>query len=311
MIKIESITQIYHQIFIIFILILMGVYLKKSGKVKEEVEDFIATLTIDFGFPALIFSSIITDFKIEILNQYIIFPLFGIIVTVLGISLSYFSGKKILKLDQDLNEYIFVSSYSNNIFIGVPVLMALFGQQGVIMGILYDFGMSLVLWSLGVWSLTKKETKSKNNPLVNLLSPPITALLLALVLIFFEISVPELVLEITNIVGGMTIPLAMFFIGIQLTRKNKIKLIYDQKVYLASFLRLLLIPLIILFITRFLNLSPLISGVLVIEAGMPVVASATVIMKKFNTSITFAAEAVFFTTLCMSFSIPFLYWLVN
>jgi hypothetical protein len=304
-----SFIKVSQQLIVMMAIISVGVYLEKTDKITEDVEEFIANITINIGLPALIFYSFMTDFRIELLGQYVLIPIFGTGVALLGTFLSYSSGK-IMNIKDDLNELIFVSSYSNNITIGVPVLMALFGQQGVIMAILFDFGMTIILWTLGIWFLTKDNQRDQN-ALSNLITPYMLSLLTAITLSLLNISAPKIILDITSIIGGLTIPMAMFFIGIQLAQKEIKREMFNKKLFTVMGLRLLIIPLIVFFIVKALGLPPMISGVLVIEAGMPVVVTATVVMKKFNVKINFAAEAIFLSTIFISLTVPFFYWLVS
>ncbi len=58
----ENIYPILQQLLLMAVLILLGFYLKRSGKINQAAEKGIAELTIDIAFPALIFTNIVRDF---------------------------------------------------------------------------------------------------------------------------------------------------------------------------------------------------------------------------------------------------------
>lgn len=157
----ESIYPILEQLLLMAVLISLGFYLKRSGKINQAAEKGIAELTIDIAFPALIFTNIVKDFNLNLLKRYLIIPLSSFIITASSILIILLIAKLFRYSKNESKEIAFVSSFSNNIFVGAPIAIAIFGAQGLIIAIFYDFGMHLVVWSLGVWLLNSSGQKKK------------------------------------------------------------------------------------------------------------------------------------------------------
>lgn len=305
-------TDLYpvlEQLLLMGVLIALGFYLNKSGKIKQAAENGIAELTIDIAFPALIFTNIVRDFDISRLRQYLIVPISALIITVISIFIILIITRSLGYSRREQEEFAFVTVFSNNIFVGAPICIALFGAQGLILAILYDFGMQLILWTVGIWLLKDSDQNAESNFLANIFSPPIVGLLLGLVVVFSGVSTPQAVINITDSVGAITVPLAMIFIGLQLAKSIFAEVIGNKKIYLLSFLRLLLFPALVYFGLGLFPIQPLLRSVMTILAAMPVFASSSVIMEKYGHKSGFASAAIFATIIFMTVTLPFFIWL--
>ncbi|ADQ15769.1 AEC family transporter [Halanaerobium hydrogeniformans] len=304
-----GIFSVLEQLFLMGVLISLGFYLNRFNKINQSAEKGIAELTIDIAFPALIFTNIIIDFDLNMLREYLIVPAAAIVITLITIAAVIFIGKKLSYSKKEREEFTFITAFSNNIFVGAPICLALFGSQGLILAILYDFGMQIILWTLGVSMLKEKKEKENSNFLGNMFSPPIIALLIGLVIVLLGIELPQVILNTTNSIGVITVPLAMIFIGLQLGKSDFKSVLGNKKIYLLSFLRLIFLPGVVYFSLGIFSLGPLLRGVITILSAMPVFASSSVILQKYGRPSNFASEAIFATILFMGLTLPIFVYL--
>lgn len=300
-------TDIYpvlEQLALMAVLIALGYYLNRSGKIKKEAERGIAELTIDIAFPALIFTNIVRDFDLNMLREYLIVPAAAIIITMISIAIIFIVSNFLNYSRREQEEFAFVSVFSNNIFVGAPICLALFGAQGLILAILYDFGMQLILWTVGIWLLKDSGQNAESHFLANIFSPPIIGLLLGLIVVFSGFSIPAAVINITDSIGAITVPLAMIFIGLQLAKSTFAEVMGDKRIYLLSSLRLLIFPALVYFGLGLFPIQNLLRSVMTILAAMPVFASSSVIMEKYGHKSDFASAAIFATIIFMAFTLP-------
>ena len=304
----SEIYPVLEQLFLMAVLIALGYYLNRSGKMNEGAEKGIAELTIDIAFPALIFTNIVKDFDLNMLKEYLIVPTAGLIVTLVSIGILLILARLLNYGKREGEEFAFIAAFSNNIFIGAPICLALFGSQGLILAILYDFGMQIILWTLGIWLLKDSSQNAESNFLANIFSPPVVGLLAGVALVLLNISVPDAVLNITGSIGNITVPLAMIFIGLQLAKSSFKSIAGSRKIYIISALRLLVFPLLVYTVLGWFSLGPLLRGVMTLESAMPVFASSSVIMGKYGHKSDLASEVIFATIIFMIFTLPlFLY----
>ena len=301
--------SVLEQLFLMGVLISLGFYLNRSDKINKSAEKGIAELTIDIAFPALIFTNIIRDFDLNMLREYLIVPVAAVIITLITIAAVIFIGKKLSYPQKEREEFTFITAFSNNIFVGAPICLALFGSQGLILAILYDFGMQMILWTLGVSMLKDKEENEASNFLGNMFSPPIIGLLIGLTIVLLGIELPQVILNTTNSIGVITVPLAMIFIGLQLGKSSFGSVLGNKKIYLLSFLRLLFLPSLVYLGLGIFSLGELLRGVITILSAMPVFASSSVILQKYGRPSSFASEAIFATILLLGFTLPIFVYL--
>ncbi|RCW57392.1 MULTISPECIES: AEC family transporter [Halanaerobium] len=300
---------VLEQLLLMGVLIALGFYLNRAGKIKQAAENGIAELTIDIAFPALIFTNIVKDFDFSMLRQYLIVPISALIITVISILIIFVITRSRGYSRREQEEFAFVSVFSNNIFVGAPICLALFGAQGLILAILYDFGMQLILWTVGIWLLKDSGQNAESHFLANIFSPPIVGLLLGLLVVFSGFKMPQSVINITDSIGAITVPLAMIFIGLQLAKNTFAEVMANKKVYLLSSLRLLLFPALVYLGLGIFPIQPLLRSVMTILAAMPVFASSSVIMEKYGHKSDFASAAIFATIVFMAFTLPLFIWL--
>jgi hypothetical protein len=301
---------ILDQLLLMAVLIILGIYLNRSGKINESAENSIAQLMIDVAFPALIFTNIVIDFDFNMLREYIIIPITSLIISFISLMTIFFIIKKLNFSKKEGQELAFVTAFSNNIIVGSPICIALFGAQGLILAILYDFGMQITVWTFGVGVLKGFESGRDNNYLKNILSPPIIGLILGVLVIIFGINVPDSVLNITGSISDITIPLAMIFIGLQLAKSDFKKVFSHKKIYFVAALKLVFFPLLVYSILSLFTLSPILKGVITLLSAMPVFASSAVILEKYGYSSHFASMAIFATIVFMIFTLPVFIYLV-
>lgn len=298
------------QLLLMAVLITLGYYLSSSGKFSEGAEKGIAELTIDIAFPALVFTNIIREFDLEMLKEYLTVPLSSSMITAASLMLVLFLTALLKYPKERRREFSFVTSFSNNIFVGAPICMAFFGTQGLILAIFYDFGMHLVVWTLGIWLITDSSENAEHSFLKNIFSPPVIGLLSGIIVVLIGLDIPEFILNITGNIGSITVPLAMIFIGLQLAKSSFKEIAGSREIYLLSSMRLLLFPFLVFIVMQFLPLSQLVKSVIILESAMPVFASSPVIMRKYGHTSSLASEIIFSTIILMVFTLPIFIFLI-
>lgn len=122
------------------------------------------------------------------------------------------------------------------------------------------------------------------------------ASILALILFAVPWRMPAFILETISLVGDMTVPLAMMVMGSMLAAINPKKLFADPKQYAVSFVRLLLLPgLVMLAVWAVSNVIPLsheVKCVTVLMCALPCGSMNVMYSEKYNTSPEFCARTV-------------------
>lgn len=298
---------------ILFAIIAIGFLSTRLEILKEEDTRVTSNIIMYISSPALIFNSVLLSFDKEFILRSASVPLFAIVMNLALIAISFFIVK-ILKLQNKIDIYTFSLSvaFSNTVFIGLPVILGLYGERVTGVVFLFDMGATLMFWILGVYFLNRNREGTNIKLLVSsIINPPLIAFLLAMLLGFTELNTPDVIMELTNMVGQITVPLSLLSIGITIGSINLSREFFDPSIILAVIMRLLISPILMMFTVRGLKVLPLIKKVLVMESAMPSVVMLTVLARRYDHGYEYSSIVVFITTLLSILTLPLIAYLIE
>ena len=198
----------------------------------------------------------------------IYFKLFEVLFPVFFmVGIGYFIGKKNPKLDTS-----FITNFAANVGSPAMVFYAI-TTTGVTFSMFIEyFWYSLIaifaFALVGVIFLVflKKEIIRELPPFVLLQSPPVYAIIISIIFIYFEIETPVFLVNTTMITAYTAIFLILMSLGIALTR---LKVFSFKSAFISSICRVFIGPLIGLGIIKIFNLSGFAAGVFLIQCAMP------------------------------------------
>lgn len=306
-------------IFSIIIMISLGYFFTFKEWFDKKTSKLFSKLVFNVSLPALIISNLLSNF-----NKDNLFNLSkGLIVPLASMFLCYIIGviiSKIIKVKpnrQGTFQCMFFSS--NTIFIGLPVNLALFGNDCIPYVFLYYIANAIFFWTIGIYSI-KSDIPSENNEdnsifnietLKGILSPPLFSFIFAMILILLNIQLPQFLIDTCKYLGDMTTPLSMFFIGINMhsVNINGIKFNRDMAALLIG--RFIISPLTIVLFSLLIPLPKLMKNVFVIQSSMPVMTLTAIIVDKYDLDSNYAAVMTVITTLLSMISIPIYMMILN
>ncbi|MEA3560602.1 MAG: AEC family transporter, partial [Candidatus Omnitrophota bacterium] len=237
--------QILSKIGVIFVLLLIGALAKYKKLLTREAADDISRVVVVVTLPFLYFYTLATQCSRQLLMSAWMLPLAAIGLVLLAYLLGWLISS-FLRLDKPRrNTFVYLSAFTNCGFLAIPVAFALFGQQGVVRVVIFNVGYSFLLWTLGVWTLSRSAGKGIS-PLKNLFNTGMAALLIGLLVGSFSIKLPCFLLEASDILGRATIPLALLIVGAILAG-GKLNKGVSYKIILSLVVcRLIIIPVLAL-----------------------------------------------------------------
>lgn len=133
------------------------------------------------------------------------------------------------------------------------------------------------------------------------------AIAVGLILFFTNISLPAALAKTLDFCTGLNTPLAMFAVGIYLAQCNFREMIANKKLYAVSAVRLLVIPLIVMFLLTIVpGINNDIRYAMLICAACPVGSNLAVYAQLHNKDYTYAVETVAISTILSVVTIPVL-----
>ena len=249
----EIYIKIFEVIFPVFFVIGVGYYLGKKNPKFDS--NFITSFAGNIGTPAMIFYTVTTTgITLNIFIHYFVYAILMIgCFAIIGLVLLFF-------LKKDLSMELPPLILPNTGNIGVPMCLFAYGDQGL--GVASAIASVIILFhfTLGVF-LAKKKFSLK----ILIKSPPVYAIIISVIFLYFEIKTPLFLENTTFLLTYATIFLVLMSLGIALTRfkfslKNSV---------IMSLCRVLLGPLIGFAIIYNFELTGFAAGVLLIQSAMP------------------------------------------
>ncbi|MDF2541762.1 MAG: putative rane protein [Herbinix sp.] len=291
----------FNQIVIMFLLIVAGALCYKIKLIDKETNKKLSDLVLMLINPLVIFASYQREFEASLLKGLLISLLLATVTHIVAIILSYFFLHK-KKHQADIAIERFGMIYSNCGFIGIPLVNGIFHSEGVFYITAYMTIFNLVLWTHGVIIMTgKKNLKTMGKAL---LSPSVIATLSGFLFFIAKIGLPEIPLQAINYIGNMNTPMAMMVAGVTIAQLNLLKLFTKLRTYYITVLKLLFVPILMLFIYHFFEIPRVVLLTSILGASCPTAATITLFSLRYEKNSFYASEIFAITTILSIITIP-------
>lgn len=289
-------------IVILFTIVVLGYALCKLGYMGDKFDQKLSSIVIDVTCPALILSSVMGA---ELPDRSLILPLLGIgfLTYILLLVYGFWVPRFVSKSRDEQGMIGFALMFANVGFIGYPIVSAIFGPKAVFYAALLNIPNTFFIFTAGVM-LVKGEHNMKSLSAKVLFSPAMIAAFVAALMVAFGVRTPDIIARPVTMVGNITIPAALMVIGSSMARLPLKEIIGSPKVYVASLLRLVVVPLSVYFLFRFCGVSDVINNINTVIIAMPVASYGTMFCMKYGRNPSLMTEMTFITTLGSILTIP-------
>lgn len=311
-------NTIVDQILILGILAGVGVLAFRFKILEDGAKGVIEKLVFYVSLPLLILTKLSTlEFTAEILRNagLVILFTYGIMFSqlLLGkLSARIFRLQKPQAVIHSLHHML-----GNIVFLGFPLLDALMpGGEALLYAALYQLVLNTILWSYGVIQLNPDNRQKGWGQLKKMVNPNTIALVLGLLMMLLSLRFPPLLQKSFSGLGSTTLYLAMLYIGILLAQM-KVKEVFKLSIFTFSFNKLILSPVIFLFLIYALveyfsiPLNNTAFTVLILESAMPAMTILVLLAKRFGADDSLAMKNFFVSTVLSLVSLPFILYLLQ
>ena len=288
----------------IFIVMAIGFILQKKFTMDIST---LSKLNIYFVVPAFIFVKLYsTQFSASLFGKVLLF--FILLVIILYAISTLFA--KILGLDRG-KKTTFTNStmFFNSGNYGVPVNELAFKGDPFAMSIqvIVLTLQNILTFSYGIFAL-QSVNSSKWKAMIGYFKMPVLyAMGAGLICNALNIQVPAVILVPANMIADAMIGLALLTLGAQVARiQFKAAL---SAVYSSLTIRLIISPIIALFIIWLFRVDGMTAQALLIASAMPTSVNSAVIAEEYKNYPEFAAQVVLFSTIISAFTVSFVIYL--
>ena len=307
----------FEPFFILFGLMAIGYVAHKLTWVNETQNQGLGNVLINIAFPCLLFSSIAPiKIKDDLLTDFILAGvlsfLFYVLFCLLGLAYA-----RMAKFPPEHHAMVTISMFtSNNSFMGFPIVLAFFGQSGFLIMVANNVAMAIMTFGVGIYLLKKSrlivagnEVREKINIVATvrqIFNPVLSAITIALLANFLGLTkfIPLPLFKIIELLGDLTVPLSMIYIGATLATSPLKDLVKDKRAFGVSASRLIFFSGIIFLGLKFLPISTPIKQVLFIVYALPSAAAMPVLVERYGLGHKIAVNIVVLSTLMSLITAP-------
>lgn len=290
-----------------FLILVLGVVLYRCGLITSEMNRGLSNLLLMFVAPFLVFVSYQMDFTTQLMSGWIQTFLLSVLSFLLTIFMTRFVIRKSGNYDREIERICVI--YSNCGYIGLPLLNALFGQQGVFYMTVYMTVFNLFTWTQGV-SLVSGN-KNFRQAVRNLFSPMVIGVLLGVICFFGRIHLPDILLNPMRAIGDMNTPLAMLVAGASLAETDIKKMLIKVRIYWISFIKLILCPLLFFLAAFWFRFEELPLMTVFLGAACPAGTTGTLFALRYHRDNVYATELLAVSTILSILTIPMMILVKN
>lgn len=308
----ELAVIVARQIVIMFILIGIGIIILKKGIVTIEATKNYSNFLLMIVTPALIINAYERELVKEQLEGLIFSFILAIIFHILSIIVAKLTIRKRKSTDYKVEQMGAI--YSNCGFMGFPVLSALLGQDGILYGTAFVGIFNIFLWTNGILLLSNNKKLSIKKIFLN---PGVLGVIVGLILYFTQVKLPSVISESIGYIASLNTPLAMIITGVFLADVDIKSTLKDINIYKSVFLRILILPFMMLLLIKITNFENWISSGYevalshIISCACPAASSTILLVTKMNLNSKHGAELVAISTLLCVITIPILTMVFN
>lgn len=297
----QSFLVVGHQVVILFILIAIGFLCNKTRLLKPEAINGMTDLVLYVVTPCLIIISFQRDFNRQMLGGLGLAFLLGLVYHLINVAFAHTVVQD--SVDRRKNVLRFALVFSNAGFMSIPLQRALLGEDGVFYGAAIIAVFNIFLWSYGLVLMSGESRHLTAKKLI--FNPGVMGVVIGFIFFVSSVTLPKLVVEPMRAMADLNTPLPMLIIGYYLADTHFNRVFKDAKVYWVMFLRLLVVPLLLLALMMAFGIRDQTMVVAcIIAASAPAAAATTMFSAKFGQDTILSVGLVSYSTLISIATMP-------
>lgn len=228
------------QMLVLFTFIAIGFILNRKKVLAKDSYITISRLETYLLVPALCFTTFSKYCTLENLKVKWIYLVYGTAIVAVSLVIGHILARIFAKEDFLKRIYTYSFSFSNFGFMGNAVVLGVFGEEALFDYMFFTLPFQLYVYSYGALALTPMGARFTPKSLLN---PSSMGMLLGGIIGVLNIPLPQFASEVISTAGSCMSPFAMILTGLVVANYSIKGLVSHGKVYLATFLRLIVLPL--------------------------------------------------------------------
>ena len=284
----------------------LGFILKKSRVTDKRTDKFLSQLLVNFCTPAVMIYINLTNFSIAIFRDSYRSILIAILTMIFMNVIAYGVSKALSLRGMEQGEFISMATFSNTIFVGLPLITGIFGEKAVPYLMLYFIGNTLTFWTLGIYQMVRSSGKAfSSRNLLKIINPPIVGFAVGIGLLYYNVSLPTYAMDSIYYLRTLMTPLSLLFMGSVIGDLKMSSVGSPVTTVLLLLMRFVLAPISCLLLLKAFNMPEDLTKVFIVCAGLPVMTNISIAVGKYGGNPSYSSFMTALTSIAFIFVMPF------
>ena len=297
------------QMMILFFIVILGFVARKLDIMSDQFDGTLSRLVLDVTLPCMILASVLNAQEAASRETVLSVMSYSFIAYFITMIIAFIVPLLMRAPKQDRGLYTFMMTFSNVGFMGFPVLATVFGPDSILYGAVLNIPFTIFVFTAGVFMISNHEGSLKHRLIMNakrVISPAMISCLIAMIMALCGVHNMGAIGSAFDAMGSMTTPAALLIIGSSLAKYHPFEMLTNWRAYIATAVRLIGVPLILLVVLSGFIDDYLTIGVIVILLGMPTATNGLMLCLRYGGNLKIMTQGVFISTVASIVTIPLL-----
>lgn len=237
-----------NQIIQLFIMIFMGFIIVKAKLLKAEDSKILSVTVLYLIIPCVIINAFQVDYTPQTVKGLLI-ALAGSVMTQVILLIVVSILGRVFHLNEVEVASIYYSNSGNLI---VPIVTFILGKEWVLYGCVFMSVQLVFIWTHCKKIISRESTYDWRKIVLNI---NMISIAIGIILFLTRIHLPAIINNTLSAVGSMIGPASMIVTGMLFAGMDFKQIFANKRVYFVSFFRLIIVPVIALFLIKCSQLS--------------------------------------------------------
>ena len=297
----------------LLIFIVAGYLLSRFHFIPSNAQTALSKLENYLFIPALVLGTFIGNFTTEKISSAWKLFLGSFVLALIFIAVAVICVRFCSKDTYVRKIYLYGLSFSNFGFMGNAVVSALFPE--IFMEyLIFTLPLWMLIYLWGVPSLLMGDGSAKPSivdRLKNFLNPMFICMILGILIGIFAIPVPKFLSSVISSASDCMSPVAMLLTGMTIAQYDLRKILVNKSIYLVTFLRLIVFPMLFLAVVFLLPLQETFAICAVCSLAMPLGLNTIIIPSAYGKDTSVASGMALVSHALSCVTIPLIFMILD
>lgn len=301
-----SIQVVATQMCVMFLFIVIGYYMAKRDMLSPQTCKQISGLIVNVCSPAMIVASVVSAEKGLSFQVLIMVGIAVLVIFAVQILLGLFMGQVLHAPRTQWANYNMMTVFGNLGFIGIPVSLAVLGNECMIYAVMFNLVFNILVYTYGILVTTSQSENGKASfdwkKLINIGN---LSAIVSIIIYFGDIQFPTIAETALTYMANTVTFLSVLVIGASVARLPFKSIFTEVRLYGFILIRMVVFPIVVAFAMKQFFDDPIIVGLSVLMVAMPAANMPLMLAETYDQDTTLLSKGIVLTTVCSVLTITF------